>query len=164
MPNMEEQNHLEGVGDGQPSINFFEDVIDRDLQLIPLVCHDDPLHEDNNKVTEQRLMITNVETTEESHWLVPKAIDMQSDVRMHSKFKGFMTRSRAKSMVVIGSSTCVNHEGEHTQLSIQKSIVKKSTNKMVAKGLRITKQACKLKRSLGESKSKLKKLLLLTYG
>ena len=38
-------------------LNFFEDVIDRDLQLIPLVCHDDLLHEDNNKVAEQSLII-----------------------------------------------------------------------------------------------------------
>mgnify|MGYP000426813795 FL=1 len=51
MPNREEKNHLEGVGDGQPSISFFEDVIDRDLQVIPLICQDDSLREDNNKVT-----------------------------------------------------------------------------------------------------------------
>ena len=31
MSNMEEENHLEGEGDCQPSTNFFEDVIDRDL-------------------------------------------------------------------------------------------------------------------------------------
>ena len=165
MPNMEkEQNHFEGERDGQPSANFCEYVIDRDLQLIPLVCHDDPLHEDNNKATKQSLMITNLETTEESHWLVPKAIDMQSDVRMHSEFKGCMTRSRGKSMAIIGGSTCVNHEEEHTRLSIHKSIVKKSTNKMVAKGLRISTQACKLKKPSRESKSKVKKQLLLTYG
>ena len=46
-------------------------------------------------------MITNLETTDESHWLVPKVIDLQSDVRMHLEFKGCMTRSRSKSMVVI---------------------------------------------------------------
>ena len=113
-------------------LNFFEDVIDRDLQLIMFVCHDDPLHQDNNKVAEQNLIITNLETIEESHWLVPKAIDMQSDVRMHSEFKGCMMRSRGKSMAIIGGSTCVNHEEEHTRLSIHKSSVNKSTNKMVA--------------------------------
>ena len=155
MPNMEkEQNHFEGEGDGQPPTNFCEDVIDRDLQLIPLVCHDDLLHEDNNKVAEQSLMITNLETIEESHWLVPKIIDLQSNVRMHPEFKGCMTRSRAKSMVVIGGSACVNHEEEHTRLSIHKSIVNKSTNKMVAKGLRISTQACELKKHSGESKCK----------
>ena len=164
MPNREEKNHLEGVGDGQPSISFFEDVIDRDLQVIPLVCQDDSLREDNNKVTEQSLMITNVETTEESHWVVPKAIDIQSDVRMHSEFKGCMTRSRAKSMVVGDGNTCVNHDEEHTRLSIHKSIVKKYANKMVSKGLRISTQACKLKKSSGENKSKVKKQLHLTYG
>ena len=64
IPNAEkEQNHLEGEGDGPSSANSFEDVIDRDLQLIPLVCHDDLLHEDKNKVAEQSLMITNLETT-----------------------------------------------------------------------------------------------------
>ena len=109
-------------------------------------------------------MITNVETTEESHWVVPKAIDIQSDVRMHSEFKGCMTRSRAKSMVVGDGNTCVNYDEEHTRLSIHKSIVKKSANKMVSKGLRISAQACKLKKSSGESKSKVKKQLLLTYG
>ena len=57
-------------------LNFFEDVIDRDLQLIPLVCHDDLLREDNSKATKQSLMITNLETIEESHWLVPKAMDL----------------------------------------------------------------------------------------
>ena len=67
-------------------------------------------------------------------------------------------------MVVIGGSTCVNHEEEHTRLSIHKSIVKKSTNKMAAKGFRISTQSCKLKKSSGESKSKVNKQLLLTYG
>jgi hypothetical protein len=163
MPNTKkEQNHFEGDGDGQPSTNFFEDVIDKDLQLILLVCHDDPLHEDNNKVPEQSLMITNLEATKESHWLVPKVINMQSDVRMHSEFKGCMTRS--KSMVVVDGNTCVNHDEEHTRLSIHKSVVKKSANKMVSKGLRISAQACKLKKSSGDSKSKVKKQLLLTYG
>ena len=96
--------------------------------------------------------------------MVPKAIDVQSDVRMLSEFKGSMTRSRVKSMAVIGDSTCVNHEEEHTRLSIHKFIVKKSTNKMVGKGLRISTQASKLKKSSGESKSKDKKQLRLTYG
>ena len=91
-------------------------------------------------------------------------IDLQSDVRIHLEFKGCMTRSRSKSMVVIGGSACVNHEEEHTRLSIHKSGVNKSINKMVAKGLRISTQACKLKKPSGESKSKVKKQLLLTYG
>ena len=74
-----EQNDLEGEGDGPSFSNSIEEVIDSDLQLIPLICHDDPVHEDNNKVAEQSLMITNLETTEESHWLVPTVIDLQSD-------------------------------------------------------------------------------------
>ena len=60
-------------------------------------------------------------------------IDLQSDVRIHPEFKGCMTRSRSKSMVVIGGSACVNHEEEHTQLSIHKSSANKSIKKMVAK-------------------------------
>ena len=44
-----EQNDLESEGDGSSSANSIEDVIDRDLQLIPLVYHDDPLHDDNNR-------------------------------------------------------------------------------------------------------------------
>ena len=49
-PNAEkEQNDLESEGDGSSSANSIEDVIDRDLQLIPLVYHDDPLHDDNNR-------------------------------------------------------------------------------------------------------------------
>ena len=75
-----------------------------------------------------------------------------------------MKRSRAKIMVVIGGSACVNHEEELIQLSIYKFIVNKSTNKMVAKGLRVSTQACKLKKSSRESKTKVKKKLLLTYG
>ena len=154
-PNAEkEQNDLESEGDGPSFANSIEDVIDRDLQMIPLVCHDDPLHEDNNKLMEQNLMITNLENTNESHWLVPKVIDLQSDVRIHPEFKGCMTRSRSKSMVVIGGNARVNHEEEHTRLSIHKSGVNKSINKIVAKGLRISTQACKLKKPSGESKSK----------
>ena len=65
-----------------------------------------------------------------------------------------MTRSRSNSMVVIGGSARVNHKEEHTQLSIHKSGVNKSINKIVAKGLRISTQACKLKKPSGESKSK----------
>ena len=102
-------------------------------------------------------MITNLETIEESHWLVSKAIDLQLDVRMCSESKGCMMRSRAKSMAIIGGSTCVNYEEEHTQLSIYQSIVNKTTNKMVAKVLRILTQACKLKKPSRESKSKVKK-------
>ena len=83
---------------------------------------------------------------------------------MHLEFKGCIMRSRAKSMAVIGGSTCVNHEEEHTRLSIHKSTVNKSNNKMVAKGLRISTQACKLKKPSGENKSNVKKQLLLTYG
>ena len=71
---------------------------------------------------------------------------------MHPEFKGCMTRSRSKSMAVIGGSACVNHEEEHTRLSIHKSVVNKSTNKMVAKGLRISTEACKLKKPSGRVK------------
>ena len=53
-PNAEkEQNDLEI--DGPSFANFIEDVIERDLQLIPIVCHDDPLHEDNNEIMEENL-------------------------------------------------------------------------------------------------------------
>ena len=106
---------------------------------------------------EESLIITNLETIEESHWLVSKAIDLQLDVRMCSESKGCMMRSRAKSMAIIGGSTCVNYEEEHTQLSIYQSIVNKTTNKMVAKVLRILTQACKLKKPSRESKSMVKK-------
>ena len=74
-----------------------------------------------------------------------------------------MTRSRSKSVAVIGGSGCVNHEEEHTRLSIHKFGVNKSINKMVAKGLRISTQVRKLKKPSGESKNKVKQLLL-TYG
>ena len=57
-------------------------------------------------------------------------------------------------MVVIGGSGCVNHEEEPTRLSIHKSGINKSINKMIAKSLRISTQACKLKKPSGESKSK----------
>ena len=76
-----EQHNLESEGDGPSFANSIEDVIDRDLQLIPFVCNEDPLHEDNNKIMEQ-----NLETTNESHSLVQKVIDLLSDVRVHPKF------------------------------------------------------------------------------
>ena len=59
-------------------------------------------------------------------------------------------------MVVIGGNARVNHEEEHTRLSIHKFGVNKSINKMVAKGLRISTQVRKLKKPSGGNQSKVK--------